>query len=145
MTIKLAISSDHAGYEMKESLKQALGDRVEWIDLGAYSTDSVNYVDFGKALAQTVVSGEAERGIVICGTGIGISIAANRYKGIRAALCMNSTMARLARAHNDANVLALGARTVGMEVALDCVRAFLETAFEGGRHETRIRTLDQDV
>lgn len=130
---------------MKESLKQALGDRVEWIDLGAYSTDSVNYVDFGKALAQTVVSGEAERGIVICGTGIGISIAANRYKGIRAALCMNSTMARLARAHNDANVLALGARTVGMEVALDCVRAFLETAFEGGRHETRIRTLDQDV
>jgi ribose 5-phosphate isomerase B len=140
--IKLAIASDHAGFELKEAIKKAFSKEVEWNDLGTHSSDSVNYADYGHAMGKAVSDGTAERGIIICGSGIGISIAANRHNGVRAALCTNSTMARLSRLHNDANVLALGARVTGAEVALDCVRAFLDTPYEGGRHQKRVEAID---
>jgi ribose 5-phosphate isomerase B len=139
---KIVIASDHAGFELKASLKQSLQDEgYEVLDLGAHSTESVDYPDFAAALAGAIRDGEAERGILICGTGIGISIAANRHPGIRAALCHDTTGARLSRQHNDANVLVLGARMVGAEVAKDCVATFFSTPFEGGRHSRRVEML----
>ncbi|WP_207456168.1 ribose 5-phosphate isomerase B [Azospirillum sp. SYSU D00513] len=141
MTVRtLAIASDHAGIEMKAQLKTWLGGLGhEVIDLGTNGTESVDYPDFAAAMAAAVTEGRAERGVLICGTGIGISIAANRHPGVRAALAHDMTTARLARGHNDANVLALGARVIGIEVAKDCVAAFLATEFEGGeRHSRRI-------
>ena len=138
----VAIASDHAGYALKATLVEelrALGHEV--LDLGTHSPDSVDYPDFGKALAEAVANGRAERGVVVCGTGIGISIAVNRHAGVRAAVCHDETSARLAREHNDANVLALGARLVGAEVAKDCLRRFLETEFAGGRHVARVAKL----
>lgn len=140
----IALASDHAGFPLKEALKAALtedGHRV--LDLGTEGTDSVDYPDFGARLARAVESGEAGRGVAVCGTGIGISIALNRFPGVRAALCHNDTAARLARQHNDANVLALGARMIGPEVALDCLRTFLATEFEGGRHGRRVEKLSR--
>jgi len=139
--MKVAIAADHAGYELKEALKEKLSDRYEWLDLGTDSLDSVDYPDFGYRMGKAIESGQAERGILICGTGIGISIAANRHVEVRAALCTNDTMARLSRRHNDANVLVLGARILGFEVAMDCVDAFMTTAFEGGRHGRRVEML----
>ncbi len=141
--VTLAIASDHAGYDVKEQIRHALEGRYEIIDLGAHSTESVHYPDFGASMADAIITGRATRGILICGTGIGISIAANRFQGVRAALCTDTTMARLARQHNDANVLALGARISGMEVMMDCVTIFMDTAFEGGRHGTRVAMLDR--
>ena len=139
---KIVIASDHAGFELKASLKQSLQDEgYEVLDLGAHNTESVDYPDFAAALAGAIRDGEAERGILICGTGIGISIAANRHPGIRAALCHDTTGARLSRQHNDANVLVLGARMVGAEVAKDCVATFFSTPFEGGRHSRRVEML----
>lgn len=138
----IAIASDHAGFELKQALVQelqALGRRV--IDLGTDGPESVDYPDFAYAVAEAIASGEAERGVLVCGTGIGISMAANRNPRVRAALCWDTTSARLARAHNDANVLALGARLIGSEVAKDCLKVFLETAFEGGRHQRRVAKL----
>lgn len=139
--VTLAISSDHAGFSLKEALKGYFLDRVDWVDFGASSEDSVNYADFGRVMGEAIVRGDVSRGIVICGSGIGISIAANRFTSVRAALCTDATMARLARAHNDANVLALGARIIGFQVAVDCVEAFLSTDFEGGRHSARVESL----
>lgn len=142
MTIKLAIASDHAGFALKEYLKKNFtAVPVEWVDLGPDSTVSVDYPDFGKKLADCVASGEAPLGVAICGSGIGISIACNRNPKIRAALCTNSTMARVTRLHNDANVLCMGERITGTEVALDMLKAFLETKFEGGRHQGRVDKL----
>lgn len=138
---KLAIACDHAGLEFKNAIKKHLEGRADILDLGANTADSVDYPDFGQAMGKAITEGKADRGIVICGSGIGISIAANRFPAVRAALCMNSTMARLARQHNDANVLALGARLIGLEIALDCVDVFLNTKFEGGRHEGRVKKL----
>ncbi|PCI56212.1 MAG: ribose 5-phosphate isomerase B [Alphaproteobacteria bacterium] len=138
---KLAIACDHGGYALKEAIKARFADKVEFIDLGAHSTDSVDYPEYGQAVAKAIVDGDVARGILICGTGIGISIAANRFPEIRAALCTDVTMARLTRLHNDANVLALGARIIGEEVAFDIVEAFLTTKFEGGRHLNRIKKL----
>lgn len=138
---KIAIASDHAGFEVKEAIKKHLEGKAEVLDLGTHSTASVDYPDFGAAVGKAITNGDAEKGIVICGSGIGISIAANRFPAVRAALCMNSTMARLARQHNDANVLALGARLIGLEIAYDCIDAFLNTKFEGGRHEGRVKKL----
>jgi ribose 5-phosphate isomerase B len=139
----VAIAADHAGYALKDELKAELeagGMRV--VDLGTDGPDSVDYPDFGAAAGRAVASGDADLGIVICGTGIGISIAANRIAGVRAAVCHDATSARLAREHNDANVLALGARLLGPEVVRDCVAAFMETTFEGGeRHVRRIGKL----
>ncbi len=143
MTIKLAIASDHAGFALKEYLKKNFkAQAVEWIDLGTHSaTDSVDYPDFGKKLADAVASGEFDRGVAICGSGIGISIACNRNPQIRAGLCTDSTMARVTRLHNDANVLCMGERITGTEVALDILKTFLETNFEGGRHQGRVDKL----
>jgi ribose 5-phosphate isomerase B len=140
---KVAIASDHGGFDLKEALKTAYADKYEWLDLGTNSTASCNYADFGHAVAKAILDGKAQRGIAICGSGIGISMAANRHMGIRAALCTNATMARLARLHNDANILALGQRIIGLEVARDCVEAFMNTGYEGGRHEERVKRIDE--
>lgn len=138
----IAIASDHAGFEYKDVLKRQL---IDWgyqvLDLGTDSTASVDYPDFGRRLAQAVAEGKVRRGVIVCGTGIGISIAANREPKVRAALCHDVTTAKLARQHNDANVLAMGARTTGIEVARETLRAFLETEFEGGRHANRVAKL----
>ena len=139
----IAVASDHAGFPLKEMLAKELaaaGNQV--LDLGTNSTESVDYPDFGDAMARALAEGKAERGVLICGTGIGVSIAANRHKGVRAAVCHNADIAGLARAHNDANVLVLGGRFVDYETASACLRAFLETEFEGGRHQRRIDKLD---
>ena len=139
----ILMASDHAGVGLKSTLGEALTSRgFEVGDLGTSGTDSVDYPDMADRLVDALLSGEASRGVLICGTGIGIGIAANRHRQIRAATCHDVTTARLARAHNDANVLCLGARVVGPEVALDCVMTFLETPFEGGRHQRRIDKLD---
>ncbi|HCP00466.1 MAG: ribose 5-phosphate isomerase B [Alphaproteobacteria bacterium] len=139
----IAIAADHAGFPLKEVLKAELEVHgLTVCDLGTDSDSSVDYPDFGRALAEVVSGGDATRGIIICGTGIGISIAANRVAGVRAALCHDATSARLAREHNDANILALGARLIGPEVALDCLRVFLTTSYAGGeRHDRRVGKL----
>ncbi len=138
----IAIASDHAGFDLKELLKNELqGAGHTIVDLGTASTTSVDYPDFGKALARAIRDGQAERGVLVCGTGIGIAMAANREPAVRAAVVHDATSARLARQHNDANVMALGARLVGPEVARDCLRVFLETPFEGGRHAPRVAKL----
>jgi ribose 5-phosphate isomerase B len=142
MTKKVAIASDHAGFPLKEFLKENFSAQpVEWIDLGTYSTGSVDYPDFGRAIAEAVANGEVDQGVAICGTGIGISIACNRNPKVRAAVCTNATMARLTRQHNNANIVCMGERLTGTEVALDILKAFLETDFEGGRHQGRIDKL----
>jgi ribose 5-phosphate isomerase B len=138
----LAIASDHAGVALKEVLKQEAGNLgYEVLDLGTNSTESVDYPDYGYMVADNVASGRAQVGVVICGSGIGISIAANRNPKIRAALCFNPEMAKLARQHNDANVLALGARFIDEKTAKDCLKEFLGTEFEGGRHAKRVDKL----
>ena len=137
--MKIAIGSDHAAIELREDIILLLkGMGHEVLDFGADRPESVDYPDFADALAAAMADGRASRGILVCGTGIGISIAANRHRHIRAARCCDATDARLARQHNDANVLVLGSRTSGSEPARDCVLAFLNTDFEGGRHQRRI-------
>ena len=139
---KLAIASDHAGFALKKELIAEFAERgIELLDLGCDGPESVDYPDYGKAMAKAIEEGRATRGILICGTGVGISIAANRSPAVRCALCHDVTGARLARRHNDANVLALGARTTGHEVVRDCIATFLETPFEGGRHARRVGKL----
>ena len=140
MTRKVAIACDHGGYDLKEEIKSRFSD-VTWVDLGTDSTDSVDYPDFGERLADAIANGDADTGILICGTGIGISIAANRNKAVRCGLCTDTTMARLTRQHNDANVLALGARITGVESVIDIVDVFLNTEFVGGRHQNRVNKL----
>jgi len=138
----VALAADHAGYELKTMLLAALAERgAEALDLGTHGGASVDYPDMAAALATALGDSRADRGVLVCGTGIGISIAANRYRHVRAALCHDVTTARLARQHNDANVLVLGARTIGTEVAADCLAVFLSTAFEGGRHQRRVDKL----
>jgi ribose 5-phosphate isomerase B len=142
----IAFGSDHAGYSLKSALvAEATTQGFEIVDLGTYGRDSVDYPDFGYAVAEAVASGRAWRGVVICGSGIGISIAANRHPGARAALCSHGLMARLARQHNDANILALGERLTGVDVAKDALREFLTTEFEGGRHAARVIKLSKPM
>ncbi|MDD4201034.1 MAG: ribose 5-phosphate isomerase B [Eubacteriales bacterium] len=139
----LAIASDHGGFELKEKIKEHLRERgIKIVDLGTNDTSSVDYPVYGRACAEAVARGKAERGIVCCGTGIGISIAANKIKGIRCALCTSVEMATLTRQHNNANMLALGGRTTDPQLALEIVDAFLDTEFEGGRHKRRTDMLD---
>jgi ribose 5-phosphate isomerase B len=144
--MNLYLASDHAGFALKTKIKiHATTHYPNFTlhDLGADGEASVDYPDYGFACARAVVAdGETARGIIICGSGIGISIAANRVRGARAALCMNATMATLARQHNDANILALGARLIDEETAYASINAFLITDFEGGRHEARTAKLD---
>jgi len=140
----IAIGSDHGGLELKRKVMELLDKRgLEYHDFGTYTDASCDYPDFGRPAAQAVADGTCDRGIVICTTGIGISITANKVPGIRCALCMNTTMARLTRLHNDANMLALGAGITGENAALDIVETFLDTPFSGEeRHARRIRKIE---
>lgn len=138
----IAIASDHAGFELKSVLIEELA-RLGFapIDLGTIDLKSVDYPDYADRLAAALADGRAARGVLVCGTGIGISIAANRHRHVRAAVCHDTTSARLTREHNDANVLVLGARLIGLEVAKDCLQVFLTTGFAGGRHAARVGKL----
>lgn len=140
--MKIVIGSDHAGFELKEELKKFLSTLCsEVIDFGCTSSDSCDYPDFAIPLAKSVSGGEFDFGILICGTGIGMSIAANKVKGIRAANCCSIQMAQLARQHNDANILTLGARLISYELAKEIVSTFLGENFQGGRHVLRIQKI----
>lgn len=142
--MKLAIASDHGGYDLKEEIKSYLSQKgYEIIDLGTDSCESVDYPAYGKRCAEAVVNNEAGKGIVICGTGIGISMAANKVKGARCSLCTSPVMAEMTRKHNDANVLALGGRTTSAEDAKEITDIWLNTEFEGGRHQRRVDQLNQ--
>jgi len=143
MSPSIIIGSDHAGFELKEKIRThltAAGYTVE--DAGSFNETSVNYVDHAKIVARAVSEGRFSKGILVCGSGIGMSMAANRFKGVRAALCSDLLSARLSRQHNDANVLALGGRLIGDVLALELVNTFMETEFEGGRHLDRIQSMD---
>lgn len=136
------IGADHAGIALKEQIKTMLeADKHEVSDRGAYTDESVDYPDFAASVAQGVSSGSAERGILVCGTGIGMAIAANKISGVRAAVCHDLDTVRLSRQHNQANVLALGARTLEPKLALSMVREWLRVGFEGGRHDRRVRKI----
>ena len=138
----IAIGCDHGGYQLKQAVIRHLADRgIDFHDFGTYSEESCDYPEYGEAVGRAVASGECELGIVICGTGIGISIAANKVRGVRCALCGDCFSAQMAREHNDANVLALGARVLGTGLALKIVDTFLDSAFAGGRHERRVAKL----
>lgn len=138
----IAIGCDHGGYQLKQAVIRHLADRgIDFHDFGTYSEESCDYPDYGEAVGRAVASGECERGIVVCGTGIGISIAANKVRGVRCALCGDCFSAQMAREHNDANVLALGARVLGTGLALKIVDTFLDSSFAGGRHERRVAKL----
>ncbi len=140
----IAIASDHGGFELKQEIMKHLTELgLEHKDYGTYTTDSCDYPVYGEAAARAVASGECDRGIIICGTGIGISITANKIKGIRAALCADCYSAEFTRLHNDANILALGARTTGSGLALKIVDTFLNTEFEGGRHARRVALISE--
>ena len=142
--MKIAVASDHGGFKLKEEVKAHLLERgLEVLDLGTHNEDSVDYPAYGKACGEAVVSGQAEVGIVVCGTGIGISIAANKVKGVRCGLCTSVEMGTLTKQHNNANVLALGGRTTETGLAMQIVDAWLDTEFEGGRHQRRVDMLDQ--
>ncbi len=140
--MKIGMGSDHGGFELKEYIKEQLAiEGYELVDYGTYSMESVHYPEFGEKVARGVVRGEVDLGIIMCGTGLGISMAANKVKGIRAALVSEEYSARMARRHNDANILAMGGRVVGKDLGLSIVRAFLASEFEGGRHETRVNLI----
>lgn len=135
----IAIACDHAALDLKAEVIRILEERgLEYTDFGTYTTDSCHYPIYGARAAQAVADGRCDRGILICGTGIGMSLVANKVKGIRCALCSDSYSAKMTRAHNDSNMLAMGARVIGVEVAKEIVAAWLDTPFEGGRHQTRV-------
>ena len=137
--MKIAFGCDHGGYDLKEDVIEFLKSRdIEVLDFGTHSTTSVDYPNYGRAVGEAVQSKEADLGIIICGTGIGISLAANKVEGIRAAVVSDTFSARMARMHNDANVLAFGSRVVGKGLAIDLVKAWLDSSFEGGRHKRRV-------
>jgi len=138
--MKIAIASDHAGLELKTELQRVLGEKGHQArDFGTHSGDSVDYPDFASQVARAVQKGECELGVLVCGTGVGMSIVANKYRGVRAALCHSEFEAKMARMHNDANVLCLGQRVTGPGLAAGVLEAFLEAKFEGGRHERRVQ------
>jgi ribose 5-phosphate isomerase B len=140
--MKIALGSDHRGFALKEALKELLGELGhEWVDFGSQGEDPVDYPDIVRPLAEAVAAGEYQRGILICGNGVGMSIAANKVKDVRAALCQNGFTARLARRHNDVNILCLGAWCIGRGLAEEIVRVFLSEDFEGGRHARRLEKI----
>ncbi|OPY69145.1 MAG: putative sugar phosphate isomerase YwlF [Syntrophorhabdaceae bacterium PtaU1.Bin034] len=139
--MKIAIGSDHGGYELKEYVKQMLGSQHDFSDLGTNSLDSVDYPDYGFKVADFVARGQVDRGILICSTGIGMSVTANKVRGVRAALAFDLYTAMQSRRHLDANILVLGAQVTGKSLALEMVKVWLETSFEGGRHERRIEKI----
>ena len=140
----IIIGSDHAAVDMKEKIKALLSDySIPVRDVGPFSADSVDYPDFGIKVASMVSSGKFEKGILMCGTGIGMSMVANKFPHVRAALCDGLFSAAMSRRHNDANILAMGARVIGEALALEIVRTWLKTPFEGGRHQTRLDKFDR--
>jgi len=140
--MKIALASDHAGFELKEIIKEYLQfNKYDYTDYGTDSLDSVDYFDYGVKAAEAVAKGEADRGIVMCGTGIGMTISANKVRGIRCALCHDVYSAEMTRAHNNSNMLAMGGRVIGRDLAIRIVKAWLESDFEGGRHQRRINKI----
>ncbi len=141
---KVALASDHAGFDLKELVKEHLSGRgFTAVDLGPGSPQSVDYPDYARKVCEAILSGKASRGVLICGTGLGMSMMANRYRGIRGALCHDHFTASAARRHNDANVLVMGGRILGPDLAREIVDTWLDTPFEGERHERRIRKIDE--
>ncbi|MFC1532071.1 ribose 5-phosphate isomerase B [Thermodesulfobacteriota bacterium] len=140
----IIIGADHAGFDMKEEYRLFFEKNKEHkvVDVGVYSRQSSDYPNIAHKVAQTITNGEYARGILICGSGIGMSITANRYRGVRAALCHNLYMARMSRQHNDANILVIGGRVIGVGLALDMLEVFLRTEFDGGRHRKRLDLID---
>ncbi len=148
--MKLAIACDHGGWELKEEIAKFIKTikNIELVDFGTAGRDSVDYPDYGKKVSEAVSTRGVDRGILICGTGIGMSIVANRYPNVRAALCHDHFTAHMSRLHNDANVLVMGERVIGKGVALEIVRTWLDTEFEGGRHQKRldkIKEIDKSI
>lgn len=142
--MKLGIGSDHGGFELKEHIKEYLEEEnIDYIDYGTNSNESVDYPDYARRVGEAVMAGQADRGIVICGTGIGISIAANKVKGIRCALCGDTYSARMSMEHNNANVLALGGRVLGRDLAKEIVSVWIKSEFEGGRHARRVDKISE--
>ena len=141
--MKIALGCDHGGWELKNIIEGVLKSLdIEVVDMGTGNEDSVDYPDYGEKVAKAVSHGEVDRGIAVCGTGIGMSIVANKYPGVRAALCHDSFTARMSRLHNDSNVLVLGGRVTGREVAVEMLKQWLATPFEGGRHKRRLDKID---
>ena len=142
--MKIIMGSDHAGYDLKESCKAHLENRQDLglKDVGVFGRESSDYPNLGHAVAHAVANGEYDRGILICGTGLGMSLVANRYKGVRAALCHNLYTTRMSRLHNDANILVMGGRVIGVGIALEMLDLFLSTPFEGGRNQARLDLID---
>ncbi|MFQ6082968.1 MAG: ribose 5-phosphate isomerase B [Candidatus Aminicenantia bacterium] len=142
--MKIALGSDHAGFELKEKIKDYLtSKKIRFKDFGTFSLESVDYVDYGEKVAKAVSQGEYDRGILICGTGLGMTIVANKFKGIRAALCHNEYTAQMSRAHNDSNILIMGGRVVADETAFRIVEVWLEAPFERNRHLRRIKKISK--
>ena len=140
----IALGSDHAGFAMKEKMKAVIEELgLEYKDFGCYDENSVDYPVIAKDVCKSVTSGEAQKGILICGTGVGMSIAANKVKGIRASLCGDTFSAKFTRLHNDSNVLCMGARVIGEGIAAEIVKTYLTTDFEGGRHERRVNLITE--
>ncbi|MBN2123765.1 MAG: ribose 5-phosphate isomerase B [Deltaproteobacteria bacterium] len=142
--MKIIIGSDHAGFDLKEECRTFLeeGEEHRVTDVGVFSRESSDYPDIAHRVAGAVAAGEYDRGVLICGSGIGMSIAANRHRGVRAALCHDSYLARMSRLHNDANILVMGGRILGIGLALEILNLFLSTGFEGGRHQRRLDRID---
>ena len=136
--MKVLIASDHAGYELKEALKEAFANDFEWVDYGTFSTESVDYPDFAHKLSADVANGSYQYGVLICGTGNGMAMSANKHADIRAGLCWSKEIAALVRQHNNANILVMPARFIPFETASEIVKTFFSTDFEGGRHQRRI-------
>lgn len=145
--MKISIASDHAGWELKEKLKKYLYslNNLEINDRGCHSQESCDYPDYAHKVAEDIETNNFDLGIVICGTGNGINMSVNKWQGVRSALCWNSEIAKMARLHNDANILALPGRYIQLEEALQCVKEFLETGFEGGRHENRVNKIAKPI
>ena len=144
--MKIGLGSDHAGFELKEDIKIYLQEEfpdIELVDLGTHDAASTSYAIYGAKVAHAVAAGEVERGIVVCGSGLGISMTAGKVKGVRAALCHDIFSAAMSRKHNDSNILVLGARVIGDTLAKEIVKTWLKTDFEGGRHQTRIEKIEQ--
>lgn len=144
--MRIILGSDHAGFDLKEACRIFLESQPDYecLDIGAFSPESIDYPKIAHKLAQRVANGEYPRGILVCGTGLGMSMVANRYQGVRAALCHNLYVAKMSRLHNDANILAMGGRVIGTGLALEMVEVFLKTPFEGGRHQARIEQIDDE-
>lgn len=142
--MKIGIGSDHGGFALKEELKAFMEEKgLDIVDFGTNNTESVDYPDYGEAVAKAVANNEVDRGVVICGTGIGISLAANKVKGIRCALCGDVYSAKMSRAHNNANMIALGGRVVGVDLAKEILDAYLNSEFQAGRHERRVDKISE--